>query len=154
MSIPNDVLLEFLNSNGEPVRLIDLGSEFLDQMQIPPSRYGSSFRVQIEKKTSKAGNDYYNYYQNGVPLPDGLNTFLKLDGTVIPMGKTRPSQSGFPTREGHTQVLIGTTVYKVTAYLTEGKSPYWIKVVAHKAPDTEANLKKAQSAPRGGQILL
>lgn len=154
MNAPNSIRLEFLNSNGEPVRLIDLGSQFLDQMSVPPSKFSAPFQVHVEKKESKAGNDYYDYSQNSVPLPDGLNTFLRLEGSVIPMGKTHPSKNGFPTREGHAQVLVGSTLYKVTAYITEGKSPYWIKVVAHKNPDLNENIKKAQVAPRGGKIVF
>ncbi|HEU0233768.1 MAG TPA: hypothetical protein VFQ94_01370 [Gallionella sp.] len=152
MSVPDTILLEFLNTNGEPVRLIDLGVQFLDQMRVPPSRFSAPFQIKIEKKASKAGNDYYDYYQNAVPLPEGLNTFLKVEGSIIPMGKVHPSKNGFPTREGIAHVLIGSVIYKVTAYLTEGKGPFWVKVIAHKLPNTEGNIKKAQMAPRGGQI--
>jgi len=129
-------------------------ANFLDQHHVPPSRYTAPLQVQVEKKESKAGNGYYDYSQNGVPLPDGLNTFLKLEGTVIPMGKARPSKNGYPTREGQAHVLLGSVVYKVTAYLTEGKDPYWVKVVAHKLPNSTENIKKAQTAPRGGKLIF
>ena len=154
MQLPDTVRLEFLNSNGEAVRLIDLGSQFLDQMQIPPSRFSAPLQIQIEKKESKAHNQYYDYSQNGLPLPDGLQTFLKIEGSVIPMGKAHPSKNGYPTRGGHAHVLLGATVYKVTAYITEGKNPFWIKVLAHVLPNNSENIKKAQIAPRGGHIVF
>jgi hypothetical protein len=50
--------------------------------------------------------------------------------------------------------MVGNVRYKVTAYLTESKDPYFAKIIAHKVPDTEASLGKARSAPRGGQIIL
>lgn len=154
MQAPESIRLEFLNSNGDAVRLIDLGVTFLNQMSVPPARFGSPLQVEIERKTSKAGNFYYEYSQNGLPLPDGLTGFLKVEGTVVPLGKVRPSKSGYPTREGEARILIGATMYKVTAYLTEGKTPYWIKVVAHIVPDSTEGLKKAHQAPRGGQIVF
>lgn len=154
MSQPETIRLEILNSNCEPVRLIDLGTEFLDEMAVPPSRYSSPFHVQIQKKSSKAGNAYYDYAQNGLRLPDGLGTFFRIEGAVIPMGKIHQSKSGYPTREGQIQVVIGSVLYRVTAYITEGKNPYWIKVVAHIQPNSSANIKKAQNAPRGGKIVF
>ena len=62
------------------------------------------------------------------------------------------ARSGYPTREGEAQVIIGGTPYTVTVYLTESRSPFYVKVVAHKTPDRSASVKKAQMAPRGGQI--
>lgn len=151
--LPESVTLEFLHSSGDQVRLIDLGTEFLDENGISSSRYSSPFKIAIMRKQSKAGNSFYEYSQNGVPLPDGLSTYLKVEGTVVPMGKTRPSKNGYPTREGQAQLLIGGTMYKVTAYLTEAKLPYYVKVVMHKKPDTSGNLAKAHKAPKGGSIL-
>ena len=73
---------------------------------------------------------------------------------VFHCGKPRPSKNGYPTREGQAHVVIGLVVYKVTAYLTEGKDPYWVKIVAHKQPDNSANIKKAQAAPRGEKLVF
>lgn len=44
-------------------------------------------------------------------------------------------------------------MYKVTVYLTESRSPYYVKVVAHKKPDSSASAPRAQAAPRGGKLL-
>jgi hypothetical protein len=145
--------LEFLYSTGEPIRLIDLGTTFLNENHIESSNYSNPFRIAIHTKESRAGNAYYEYSQNGLPLPDGLNTFLKIEGAVIPFGKTRPSKNGYPTREGQTQVLMGNTMYKVTAYITEAKLPFYVKIVAYRKPDSSSNITKAQKAPKGGHII-
>ena len=89
-----------------------------------------------------------------MPLADGLATVIKIENAIIPMGRTRPSNKGYPTREGIAQIMVGSVRYKVTAYITEGKSPFYVKVIAHKMPDGTANLKKAQSTPQGGTIIL
>lgn len=152
-NLPEIVTLEFLHSSGDPVRLIDLGTTFLDENDIDSSRFSDTFKIGISQKTSKAGNIFYEYSQNGLPLPDGLNTYLKIHGTVIPFGKTRPSKKGYPTREGQAQCLLGDTMYKITAYLTEARTPFYVRVVLHKKPDNTKKIRKAQKAPKGGYIL-
>ncbi len=142
-----------MHSSGDPVRLIDLGTEFLDENHIESARYSDPFRIAVHQKKSKAGNPFYEYSQNGLPLPDGLNTYLKAAGTVIPFGKIRPSKNGYPTREGQAEVFLSDTLYKVTAYLTEAKMPYYVKLVMHKKPDNSKNLKKALKMPKGGSII-
>jgi hypothetical protein len=132
--------------------LIDLDAQFLSSNGIVAPHPYVPFRVAIERKTSKAGNAFYEYSQNSVPLPDGLATYLKLEGAIVPMGQTRPSNSGYPT-EGSAQIVVGGVIYLVTAYVTESRSPYYVKVVAHKLPDKAANIAKAQRAPRGGTII-
>jgi hypothetical protein len=153
---PEQIVVDFLGSSGTPVRLLDLGAEFLSSMNIVDKRQAERpFRVAVERKQSKAGNAYYEYSQNAVPLPDGLSTMIKIEGVVIPMGRIHPSNNGYPTRDGVTQIMVGNVPYKVTAYLTEGKTPFYVKVIAHKMPATaDTNLAKARSAPRGGQLLL
>jgi len=150
---PAEIVLEFIRSSGEPVRLLDLGSDFLDENQITSPNHSKPYRIAIAKKLSKAGNSYYEYSQNGLPLPDGLNTYLRVDGTVLPFGKTRASKTGHPTREGQAKILLSGTLYKVTAYITEAKFPFYVKVVAHKNPNTSENVLKAQKSPRGGRIV-
>ena len=150
---PNEITLEFLHSSGEPIRLMDLGTDFLEENQITSSNQSKPFRIAIAKKPSKAGNPYYEYSQNGLPLPDGLSTYLRVEGTVLPFGKTRPSKTGHPTREGQAQILLNGTLYKVTAYITEAKLPFYVKVVAHKNPNLSGTILKAQKSPKGGRIV-
>jgi len=151
---PDKIIVEFLRANGEPVLLSDLGVAFLATNNIAQNDANRPFRMSALKKTSKADNAYYDYSQNGVPLPDGLATFIRVEGTIIPMGRIRPSKNNYPTRDGEAQAMIGGTIYTVTVYLTESSSPFYVKVVAHKTPDRAANAKKAQLAPRGGKIEI
>ena len=152
---PEQIVIDFLSSSGTPVRLLDLGADFLSGQNIIEKRQAERpFRIAIAKKQSKAGNAFYEYAQNALPLPDGLSTLIKVEGVVVPMGRIHPSKNGYPTREGVAQIMVGNVVYKLTAYLTEGKEPFYIKVIAHKMPDSQGNIGKARSAPRGGQIIL
>ena len=151
---PDSIMLEFLNEDIEPIQLIELGEEFLSYLGINSSEAGKPLKIAIEKKISQAGNAYYEYSQNNMPLPSGLNTYLRLENTIIPMGKTRPSKSSKnPTREGKTEIVVGNKIYKATSYITETKKPYFVKVVAHKKPDTSSNVEKARRAPKGGKII-
>ena len=151
---PGTVRLEFLDAQMSPVRLIDLGRDFHEVNRIDQHHMDRPFQVAIERKTSKAGNAFYEYSQNGVPLPSGLFTFLKIEGVVVPFGKVRPSKKGYPTREGTTDIVVGGVLYKVTAYLTEGRSPFYVKVIAHKKPEPGDGFRRAQMAPKGGKIFI
>ena len=147
------LVVEFFGTNGTAVTLLDLGEDFLTTLGIDAKDSTRPFRIGISPKQSKAGNDYFEYSQNGVPLPEGLSTFLKVNGSLLSMGAIKPSLKGNPTREGTTTLLVGSLVYVVTAYLTETRNGFFIKVIAHKRPNSEKALKKAQRTPRGGVIL-
>ena len=150
---PEQIVIEFLNAAGQQIRLIDLGTEFLEANGVDQSRYNQPFRIGIHKKISKAGNAFYEYSQNGVPLPDGFLIFIKIEGSIIPFGKVHPSQNGYPTKEGCIEIPIAGVLYKVKAYITQGRSPYFVKVIAHKKPDNVGNISKAQKTPRGGSMI-
>ena len=151
---PDAITLEFLDTNLGPVQLLDLGRDFLDAARIDARDARRPFRIALERKDSKAGNHFYDYSQNGVPLPDGLNTYLRLEGAIIPMGRIHPSKTNkHPTREGTAEIVVGGVVYKVTAYLTEGKTPFYVKVLAHKKPNTTAAMSKARQTPKGGRLI-
>jgi len=152
---PSYLMLEFLDTDLRPVSIQDLGPDFADAagLDASGSALSKAFRIAIEKKASKAGNAYYEYSQTGIPLPDGLSTFLRLEKVVIPLGRIRPSQAGHPTREGLTEIVVGGAVYKVTAYLTEGRQPYYVKVIAHKKPQTSEAKPRNRVAPHGGRLI-
>jgi len=152
-SAPEKITVEFLNAQGEPLKISDLGSDFMTTNGLDEAHADQDFKIGIVKRDSKAGNAFYDYSQNGVPLPDGLSTFIKVEGTIVPLGRVRPSKNGYPTREGTTQAIIGKVLYKVTVYLTEAKTPYYIKVIAHKKPES-TGIRKAQRTPRGGKIII
>ncbi|MBU0899403.1 hypothetical protein KKB54_01090 [bacterium] len=150
---PSQIAVEFLNPQGQPLNISDLGSEFMNANGIDLSVGNRPFQIAIEKRDSKAGNSFYEYSQNGVPFPDRLSTFIRVEGAIVPFGRIHPSHNGYPTREGTTQVIIGGVLYKVTVYLTEAKTPYFVKVIAHKKPES-SGITKAQLSPRGGKIVL
>src|SRR5262249_33241345 len=146
---PDSILVEFVDSSGAPIRLRDLGVEFLSANGIALERGPDPFRIAVNQKKSKAGNAYYEDTPNSVPLPDGLSTPVRVAGGLVPLGRIRPSKKGHPTREGTTEVLIGDSLYLVTVYLTEGRAPYYVKVIAHKKPDSSKSLAKARAKPIG-----
>lgn len=150
---PDSIAVEFLHASGEPVRLADLGPEFMAANGIAPGNAALPFRIAVARKSSKAGNAFYDYAQNGVPFPDGLSTFVRVERAIVPMGRTRPSQKGYPTREGNAQIVVAGMLYTVTVYLTESRTPFYVKVIAHKTPNRGSNIAKAQLAPRGGTIV-
>jgi hypothetical protein len=93
--------------------------------------------------------------QSGIHLPDGLNTHLRLDGKTISMsaiGRSKNSKNA--GRKGVAEIVIDGSVYKVTAYLKEGKKPYYVEVVARKKlvqskPKQQENIqKKKKKKPR------
>jgi hypothetical protein len=152
---PSHLTLDFLDADLQPICLQDLGSSFLDAagLDTSASALRKPFRIAIERKFSQAGNAYYDYTQTGIPLPDGLRTYLRLERVVIPMGRIRPSQAGHPTREGLSEIVVGGSIYKVTAYITEGKQPFYVKVIAHKKPKSSPPKPRSRIAPRGGKLI-
>lgn len=152
-SAPKNIIVEFLNAAGSPINIKDLGTQFIVGLGLEESSIiNKPFRIGIDKKLSKAGNAYYDYWQNGVPLPDGLATNFRVQGMPITFGKVRPSKSnGYPTREGHANIVIDGDTYEITAYLTESKHPFYVKIIAHKI--SSVKLGKPQIKPAGGTIL-
>jgi hypothetical protein len=145
MSLPQTIVVEFRRADGTPLKLFDLGMDFLEANGLPMAVWERSFRVEVDARVSKGGSTFYAYEQNGVPLPDGLDTGIRVADQEVTLAPERPSQSGNPSRTGQTEVKIGSSVYLAKAYLSKGKHPYWVKVVAHK--------KATHTAPRGGRIL-
>lgn len=149
---PDKIIVEFLAPNGEPVRLIDLGIDFLNSMGIQHNEADRPFRIGVNKRESKAGNSYYEYNQNSLPLPDKMSTLIRLEGAILPLGRIQTSKSGHPMREGSADIVVGGVIYTATGYISESKSPYYVKIIAHKKPE-QTGLKKAQLAPKGGSII-
>src|SRR5688572_21902053 len=97
---PFFLLVEFLRPNGQALRLEELGAAFVKAQGIAPGDARRPFRVALEVKKSQRGNAFFQYEQHGVPLPDGLDTQVRVAGVAVQMGDERPSLRGFPTREG------------------------------------------------------
>ncbi len=145
------LLIEFLRRDGDPLQLADLGVDYLTEIQLPLARAQRPFRVEAEPQLSKKSNVYFEYQQAGVPLPDGLETRLRVGGVEVKFGEERKSQAGNPTREGKTVITVDDMPYEVTAFFTKARQHFWIKVHAQKASG------RAVSGPRkpivGGRIV-
>lgn len=144
-TLQDDLILEFQAPDGRAILLGDLGADFMRDNGLHAARQNDPLRIAIEPRTSKAGNTYYEYMQNGLPLPQGLDTRLVLEGEPVEMGPTRPSKNGHPTREGTAEIELDGTAYLVRAYITQGRYPYWVKVIAHKEP--------SKSPSQGGRFV-
>jgi hypothetical protein len=149
---PYYLLVEFFRPNGQALRLEELGAAFLRTQKILPGDAKQPFRVALEVMKSRHGNAFFQYEQHSVPLPDGLDTSLRVAGITVPMGDERPSQRGLPTREGSVPVSVDGVAYTATVYLTRGRSPYYIRVVVHKTPG--GGLGGVSKLPKGGQIVV
>ena len=145
---PESLLVEFLTAAGSAIHNKDFSHAFINELMLDQSK---PFRVGILKKQSKSGNAYYDYWQNAIPLPDGLDTNFRVQGTLINMGKVRPSVNNHPTREGKVNLKIEDDTYEVTVYLTEGKHPYYVKIIIHKI--SSVRLGKPNLKPSGGSFV-
>ncbi len=146
----NTLLIEYLRADGGPLRVADLGVDFMESSQVPLANAERPLRVEAAGKLSKAGNLYFAYEHRCLPLPDGLETVLRVAGTVVTMNTERVSPAGNPMRDGSVQIDIGGTAYEVSVILTKGKKPYWVKLHAMKA---SANPRPAAGGLIGGKIV-
>jgi hypothetical protein len=148
-SYDSTILVEFVAPDGTAVTLNDLGVEFLEAHGIPMAQWERPFRIEVEARRSKAGNVFFEYQQASVPLPHGLDTRLRVEGRELDPSEVRPSQSGHPTRRLMGVTNVSGLPYTITAYVTQGKKPYWIKVHAQKGARTP---QSDVGAPQGGRI--
>jgi len=149
MELPSTVVAEFFRSPGEPIFMRELGDQYLEEVDYPPSKRDNPLRIAVEQNISKAGNIYYKYMQNGVPLPTGLDSLVKIEGVFIPLNRSGFSDKQYPFREGNGEIFVGKKIYTAKVYISKTKSPFYIAIVAHKKPDGAHLLKK----PRGGVFL-
>lgn len=149
MTAATPLLVEYLHPDGSPLTLAELSLDFLEANGLPLANASRPFRVELEPQTSKKGNTFYSYEHGKVPLPDGLDTVLRVGGVVVTMAATHLSQSGNPTRQGVATVEHGGLRYDVRVFLTEGAKPFWVKVHAQKA----AGKARSKASPAGGRIV-
>lgn len=147
-SVKSAIVVEFLTSDGSCVELSRLGPEFLEGQGIPQAQWERPFRVEVMARKSKAGNVYFEYQQACIPLPDGLETKLRIEGCVLEPQSVRSSGSGNPTREFRGHLSISGVPYAATAFITRGRKPFWVKVHVQKG-----GFRKVGSAPQGGRIV-
>lgn len=130
-SAPETILLEFLDEDFDPIELADLGEDFLDFLGIDEDDSYRPFRIAIENKIRQAGNIYYHYSQNEIPLPSALDTHFKVENTFIRMGKIGKSKRNKnPMRESENEIVICNKKYIVKVYISETNNPYYVKVAS------------------------
>lgn len=145
------LLIEFLRRDGEPLLLSDLGMDYLDSLSLPLSRSHRPFRVEAEPRTSSRGYVHFDYQQGGIPLPDGLETRLRVGGVEVRLGTERTSQAGNRGREGSSVVQLGDRPFEVRVYLSRTAKQFWISV---RALQRLCGRAARPAAPiRGGSIV-
>jgi len=133
--VPDTLLLEFGSPTETPILYRELGDDWLDKEGIPSPMRQRPLRVAIEKKWSQAGNPFFSFEQTSLPLPDGLMTRLWLDNEEIPFGAVGKSKRrGNPQRSASFERELGGIAYDFTAFLTEGRSGYYVKLHGNKRP--------------------
>ncbi len=142
-------ILSFHHPSGEAVTWGEFDPAFLKINKIGPSSWDQPVRVQLVAQQSKRGNTYFCYEQGELPLPDGLETELHLDATPLEANQVGQSKRGNATRRYSGTFLIGGIPYEVVGYVTESRSPYWVKVHVQKL----AKGWGSAGQPHGGRFV-
>ena len=139
----------FLHPCGKEVLIGELDAAFLSNASIGPSTWERPLRVELEPKLSKRGNTFFDYEQV-LPLPDGLETLVSLNGTCLAAAEIGKSQRGNPTRKHTGTAEIAARAYAVTCFVSASKKGWWVKVHAQLAPTRDA---KPADLPKGGRLV-
>ena len=98
------------------------------------------------RPSEQSRHTFFDHSQNGLPLPDGLDSKLVLHSVELPWDPVHASKAGHSTRSASAVIVLDGSKYVAKAYISQGKSPFWIKVVAHKQLSTTGK-------PRGGRLV-
>ncbi|MBI4218731.1 MAG: hypothetical protein HY682_01210 [Chloroflexi bacterium] len=142
-------IVTFHHPSGEPVTWGEFDPAFLRANRIGPSSWERPVRVELVAQQSKQGNTFFNYEQGGVPLPDGLETELRLDDLTLRADEVGKSKRGNPTRRYHGMLTIAGIQYEIIGYVTKTRSSYWVKVHVQKV----ARGGGSAAEPRGGRFV-
>jgi hypothetical protein len=140
----------FLHPRGSAVLIGELDADFLARASLGPSSWERPLRVELEPKLSKRGNTFFDYEQV-LPLPDGLETVLSVDGTRLTASEIGESQRGNPSRKHTGTVAIAGKNYEVTCFVAASKKGCWVKVHAQIASARRATAPA--EAPKGGRLI-
>lgn len=146
----NDLLIEYLRPGGLPLRLADLGLDFISSMGLPLANAGRPFRIQGEARSDHSGTPQYGYDHSLLPLPDGLATVLQVNGCVVRMSHEYASHLGHPARFGKARLRLHGDDYDVFVLITQEQRLYRVRVHARKH---ESSPQPAQSPLAGGHIV-
>lgn len=143
-------IVSFVRNDGSPVLIGDLDADFLSKSSLGPSSWERPLRVELEPKLSKRGNTFFNY-QQVLPLPDGLNTLIVVDGVQLMESEVYESQRGNPTKSHTGMIAIAGKTYDITCYVTALKSGCWVKV--HAQVSTNRKATSSREVPQGGRFV-
>lgn len=146
----NSLLIEYLRPNRSPVKLADLGLDFISLMGLPLANAGRPFRIQGEAKYSHTGIPYFEYEHSGLALPDGLDTVLQVNGCAVRMSHVYASHSGRPTRYGKERILLHGEDYEVFVLIAKGQRQYCVKVHARRR---DTSTRPPGNVLSGGRIV-
>jgi len=141
-------IVSFHHPSGDVVTWGELDPEFLRASGIGPAAWDRPVRVELVAQRSKRGNTFFSYEQRRLPLPDGLETEIRLDG-ALEADKVSESKRGNATRRHHGTLSIGGTPYDAVGYVAKSRSPYWVKVHVQKA----VGRRGSAAEPRGGRFV-
>jgi hypothetical protein len=140
----------FFHPQGNAVLIGELDADFLSKSSLGPSSWERPLRVELEPKLSKRGNTFFDYEQV-LPLPDGLETLVAINGTSLTASEIGESQRGNPTRRHAGTAEIAAKVYEVTCFVTDSKKGFWVKlhaqIASSRSPAAPAEL------PKGGRLV-
>ncbi len=117
--------------SGRPIPCEDLGLDFMQANGLE-GHPNEPFNVTVNAQTSKAGNAYYAWDLNGIPLPDGLITQIQVNGVALTEGLVGESKKGNPMRKDTGNIHVSDIPYLVSSHIVKTRKGYWVKVVAHK----------------------
>lgn len=76
------LVIEFVRPDGQLLRMIDAGFEFIASSEIPLSNAERPLRIESDGKAKAIGLPFPSA---AIPLPDGLQTVIQIAGKNLPM---------------------------------------------------------------------
>ncbi len=137
-------LLTLHHPSGQPIEWGELDFDYLQENGIAAIRWEQPMRLALEPRTSHRGNTFYSCECSGLPLPDGLDTALRIDRVPFMEVSRGKSKRGNPTVRLTCSLELHSRRYEATAFLTRGRRGLWIKVHAQASP---------MSAPREANAI-
>lgn len=84
--------VEFLRPDGNPLRYIDAGFEFIEADGIPLANAERPIRLESDDSTHVVIDLFGNHQSAAMPLPDGQSTTMRIVGEKLPMMTQRRTE--------------------------------------------------------------
>jgi hypothetical protein len=140
--LPERITIEFTTPGGLPIRLGDLGQDFLEWHNLV-ERAEEPCRFEAERTKSSAGNDYFKCELYRANFPDGFSTRAVVEKTLLRPGTVRESKKGNLMRSDTGEFALAGVPYLAKLTIVRSRKPYWVSFVAHRKP----NVRQKASAP-------